>query len=35
MKSLVNKACLSERSVRAAEAYKAKVASLTLERADL
>ena len=35
MKSLVKKACLSEGSVRATEAYKAEVASLTSEIADL
>ena len=35
MKSLAKRACLSEGSTRAAEEYKAEVASLTLERADL
>ena len=35
MKSLAKRACFSEGSVRAVEAYKAEVASLTLERADL
>ena len=35
MKSLARRACLSEGSARAVEAYKAEVASLTLERADL
>ena len=35
MKSLANRACLSEGSARAVEAYKAKVSSLTSERADL
>ena len=35
MKSLAKRACLFEGSVRATEAYKAEVASLTSERADL
>ena len=35
MKSLVKRACLSEGSTRAVEAYKAEIASLTSERADL
>ena len=35
VKSLVKRACLSEGSARAAEAYKAEYASLTSERADL
>ena len=35
MKSLEKRACPSEGSVRAAEAYKAEVASLTSERVDL
>ena len=35
MKILVKRACFSEGSVRAVEAYKAEVASLDLERADL
>ena len=35
MKSLANRACFSEGSARAIEAYKAEVASLTSERADL
>ena len=35
MKSLANRACLSEGSTRAVEAYKVEVASLTSERADL
>ena len=35
MKSLANRACLFEGSARAAEAYKAEVASLTLERSNL
>ena len=35
MKSLSKRACLSEGSARAVEAYKAEVASLTFERADL
>ena len=35
MKSLAKRACLSEGSVRAIEAYKAEVASLTSERANL
>ena len=35
MKSLVRRACLSEGSARAVEAYKAEVASLTSEKADL
>ena len=35
MKSLVKRACFSEGFARAVEAYKAKVASLTSERADL
>ena len=35
MKSLAKRACLSEGSARAVEAYKAKVASLTSERVDL
>ena len=35
MKSLEKRACLYEGSVRAAEVYKAEVASLTSERADL
>ena len=35
MKSLIKRVCLSEGSTRAAEAYKAEVTSLTLERADL
>ena len=34
MKSLAKRACLSEGSARAAEAYKAEVASLTSERAN-
>ena len=35
MKSLAKRACFSEGSTRAAEAYRAEVASLTTERADL
>ena len=35
MKSLTKRACLSEGSARAAEEYKAEVASLTSKRADL
>ena len=35
VKSLVKRACFSEGFVRAVEAYKAEVASLTLERANL
>ena len=35
MKSLARRACFSKGSVRAVEVYKAKVASLTLWRADL
>ena len=35
VKSLTKRACLSEGSARAVEAYKAEVASLTSERADL
>ena len=35
MKSLERRACLSDRSARAVEGYKAKVASLTSERDDL
>ena len=35
MKSLAKRACLSEGSTRAEEAYKAEVASLTSEIADL
>ena len=35
MKSLAKRACLFEGSARAAEAYKAEVASLTSERANL
>ena len=35
MKSLAKRACLSEGSARAVEVYKAEVASLTSERADL
>ena len=35
MKSLGMRACLFEGSAKAVEAYKAKVASLTSERADL
>ena len=35
MKSLAKRACLSEGSARAAEAYKAEVASLTSGRPDL
>ena len=35
VKSLTKRACLSEGSAKVAEAYKAKVASLTSERADL
>ena len=35
VKSLAKRACLSEGSARAVEAYKAEVASLTSERADL
>ena len=35
MKSLTKRACFSEVSVRAVEAYRAEVASLTSERADL
>ena len=35
MKSLAKRACFSEGSARAVKAYKAKVASLTSERADL
>ena len=35
MKSLAKRACLYEGSARAAEAYKAEVASLTSERANL
>ena len=35
MKSLAKKACLYEKSARAAEAYKDEVASLTSGRADL
>ena len=35
MKSLAKRACFSEGSTMATEAYKADVASLTSERADL
>ena len=35
MKSLTKRACSSEGSARAVEAYKAEVASITSERADL
>ena len=35
MKSLTKRVCLSEGSARVTEAYKAEVASLTSERADL
>ena len=35
MKSLAKRACFFEGSPRAVEAYKAEVASLTSERADL
>ena len=35
MKSLVRRASFSEGSARAVKAYKAKVASLTFEKADL
>ena len=35
MKSLAKRACLFEGSAKAAEAYKAEVASLISERADL
>ena len=35
MKSLAKRACFSEGSARAVEAYKAEVASLTSKRADL
>ena len=35
MKSLVKRACLSEGSARAAKAYKAEVASLISEIAEL
>ena len=35
MKSLAKRACLSEGSDRAVEEYKAEVASLTSERADI
>ena len=35
MKSLVKRACFFERSAMAVEGYKAEVASLTSERADL
>ena len=35
VKSLAKRACFFEGSVRAVEAYKAEVASLTLERANL
>ena len=35
MKSLEKRACLSEGYARAEKAYKAEVASLTSERADL
>ena len=35
VKSLAKRACFSEGSVRAMEEYKAEVASLTSERADL
>ena len=35
MKSLAYRACFSEGSARAVEAYKAEVACLTSERADL
>ena len=35
VKLLTKRACLSEWSARAAKAYKAEVASLTSERADL
>ena len=35
MKSLVKRACSFEGSARAVEAYKAEVASLTSERAEL
>ena len=34
MKSLVKRACFSEGSIRAVEAYKAEVTSLTSEKAD-
>ena len=35
MKNLAKRACIFEGSARVAEAYKAEVASLTSERADL
>ena len=35
MKSLAKRACFFDGSARAVEAYKAEVASLTSERADL
>ena len=35
VKSLIKRACLSEGFARAVEVYKAEVASLTSERADL
>ena len=35
MKRLAKRACLSEGSARAAEAYKVEVTSLTSKRADL
>ena len=35
MKILAKRACFSERSARAVEAYKAEAGSLTLETADL
>ena len=35
MKSLAKRSCLSKGSVRAVEAYKVEVASLTSERSDL
>ena len=35
MKSLAKRACFSDGFARAVEVYKAEVASLTLERADL
>ena len=35
MKSLAKRACFSKGSVRAVEAYKAEVASLTSKRADV
>ena len=35
MKSLAKRACFSKGSAKAVEAYRAEVASLTSERADL